>query len=158
HCAEDRAAARREHADAPHGGTVVEGPRALRGHGGCLQWARGRAQISAAARQSRAEDTDLALTFGGISLDLNKLSNGEKIIGVSGILLVIFSFFDWFKVEYRGLTGGGGSAWDFTLCWLAVILGIVMLAIVVIKNFTSVQLPELGSVTWAQVLLGLGGL
>ena len=49
-------------------------------------------------------------------MDLDRLSNGEKISGISAILLFIFMFFEWFSVEVSG--GGafsaseGGSAWD----------------------------------------------
>jgi hypothetical protein len=49
-------------------------------------------------------------------MDLDRLSNGEKIEGVSAILLFVFMFFDWFTAEVSG--GGafsaseGGSAWD----------------------------------------------
>ena len=52
-------------------------------------------------------------------MDLDKLSNGEKIAGVSAILLFVFMFFDWFSVDVSGGGGAfsasiseGGSAWD----------------------------------------------
>lgn len=50
---------------------------------------------------------------------LDKLSPGEKIAGVSAILLFVFMFFEWFGVKVTGVggfsgsvPGGGGSAWD----------------------------------------------
>ena len=51
---------------------------------------------------------------------LDKLSPGEKVAGVSAILLFIFMFFfDWFGVKVSGvngfsgtISGEGGSAWD----------------------------------------------
>lgn len=52
-------------------------------------------------------------------MELDKLSMGEKIAAVSGVLLFVFMFFDWFGVEVSGVPafagtveGGGGSAWD----------------------------------------------
>ena len=37
-------------------------------------------------------------------MDVDKLNTGEKIAGVSAILLFVFMFFDWFGVE---ISGGG---------------------------------------------------
>ena len=52
-------------------------------------------------------------------MDLDRLNTGEKIAGVSAVLLFIFMFFDWFGVEVSGggissgtIPGSGGSAWD----------------------------------------------
>jgi hypothetical protein len=52
-------------------------------------------------------------------MDVDKLNTGEKIAGVSAVLLFIFMFFDWFGVEISGEggtvsfgSGAGGSAWD----------------------------------------------
>ena len=38
-------------------------------------------------------------------MDVDKLSTGEKIAGVSAVLLFIFMFFDWFGVEVSGAAG-----------------------------------------------------
>ncbi len=35
-------------------------------------------------------------------MDLNRLTQGEKIAGVSAILLFIFMFFDWYGVSISG--------------------------------------------------------
>jgi hypothetical protein len=86
-------------------------------------------------------------------MDLSKLSLGDKIIAVSGVLLLIFSFFPWLGFSY-GPFSASGSAWKFTLCWLAVVLG-VLCAVYVVLKMQGVKLPELGSVTWGQVILGI---
>ena len=86
-------------------------------------------------------------------MDINKLNTGEKVIGVSGILLLIFSFFPWLGFSYAGFSASK-SAWTFTLCWLAVVLGVLMAGYVIAKA-AGVDLPELGSVRWAHVLLGV---
>ena len=91
-------------------------------------------------------------------MDLNKLSRGDQVIGVSAIVLFIFSFFNWL-----GFTGKAGlvtasvswSAWHFTITLLAVLLGLVMLAYVVLKAL-GVEIPaKFGNVTLAQILLGV---
>src|SRR5581483_6867419 len=91
-------------------------------------------------------------------MDLTKLTNGDKIIGVSGVLLFIFSFFKWLgvKVSARGidLASASKSAWSFTLPLIAVLIGIVLVAYVASKA-AGVALPSLGSVTWSQIVLGL---
>jgi hypothetical protein len=67
-------------------------------------------------------------------MDMDKLSTGEKIAGVSAILLFIFMFLDWFSVEVSGAGGAftsgavaGGSAWN-ALEFIPVILVITILA------------------------------
>jgi len=77
-------------------------------------------------------------------MELDKLSMGEKIAAVSGILLFIFMFFDWYGVEVSGVGGfsgsvpGGGSAWDA----LDITPIFLMLAIVVAIGVAVVRLTE----------------
>src|SRR5689334_3321368 len=94
-------------------------------------------------------------------MDINKLTTGDKIIGVSGVLLFIFSFFKWLgvKVSARGveIASASKSAWSFTLTLIAVLIGIVLVAYVVAKA-AGVDMPKLGSVTWGQVVLVLAAI
>lgn len=91
-------------------------------------------------------------------MDLNKLSRGDSIIGISAIVLFIFSFFKWLGFNFKGTVfnlSASASAWHFTLTLLAVLLGLVMLAYVVMKAL-GVEIPsKFGSVTLAQILLGI---
>jgi uncharacterized membrane protein len=91
-------------------------------------------------------------------MDLNKLSRGDIVIGISAIVLFIFSFFDWLGAKAtNGLVTfeAAKSAWSFTLPLLAVLLGLVMLAYVVMKAL-GVEIPaKFGEVTLAQILLGI---
>ncbi len=90
--------------------------------------------------------------------DVNNLSRGDQIIGVSGIVLFIFSFFDWLGAKVPGTAiSGADSAWGFTLTLIAVLIGIAMLVYVVLKAM-GVDMPNLGNVTWAQVLLVAAGI
>lgn len=86
-------------------------------------------------------------------MDINKLNTGEKVIGVSGILLLVFSFFPWLGFSYGGFSASK-SAWTFTLCWFAVVLGVLMAGLVIAKA-AGVELPELGNLRWAHILLGV---
>jgi hypothetical protein len=86
-------------------------------------------------------------------LDINKLNTGEKVIGISGILLLIFSFFPWLGFSV-GPFSESKSAWTFTLCWLAVVLGVLMAGYVIAKA-AGVDMPDLGNVRWAHILLGV---
>jgi hypothetical protein len=90
-------------------------------------------------------------------MDLNKLSRGDVIIGISGIVLFIFSFFDWLGFNYKSsiatINLGSGSAWHYTLTLLAVLLGLVLLGYVVMKAL-GVEIPDkFGNVTLAQIML-----
>jgi hypothetical protein len=71
---------------------------------------------------------------------LDKLSPGEKIAGVSALLLFVFMFFDWFGVEVTGVggfsgsvPGGGGSAWD-ALDFIPIILLVTIVAALVMAG------------------------
>jgi hypothetical protein len=92
-------------------------------------------------------------------MDLNRLTRGDQIMGISGIVLIIFSFFDWFAIggdvgDALDAAGAdtGGSAWDFTLTTIAVLIGIALTVYVLLKAF-GVDYPALGSVSWAQIVL-----
>jgi hypothetical protein len=87
------------------------------------------------------------------AVDINRLNTGEKVIGISGILLLIFSFFPWLGFSYAGFSASK-SAWTFTLCWIAVVLGVAMAGLVIAKA-AGVDLPELGTLKWAHILLGV---
>lgn len=86
-------------------------------------------------------------------MDINKLNTGEKVMGVSGILLFVFSFFPWLGFSYGGFSASK-SAWNFTLCWIAVVLGVVIAGLVIAKA-AGVEVPALGSVKWAHIFLGV---
>ena len=94
-------------------------------------------------------------------MDINRLNTGEKVIGVSGLLLFVFSFFSWLGISVSGSafgrsfgTSAAKSAWGFPLLLIAVLLGTAM-AVVVILKAAGVDIPELGSVKWAHIMLGV---
>jgi hypothetical protein len=74
-------------------------------------------------------------------MDVNRLSLGEKIAGVSGVLLFIFMFFDWFtaSVSTGFFTASvGGSAWDA----MEVIPILLMIGIVAAVGVAVVRLTD----------------
>lgn len=81
------------------------------------------------------------------------------IIGVSGIILFLSSFLDWFGIEYKGSPGisGAESAWSFTLPLFAVLLGIAMVVLVALRAF-GVVLPEKVGGFGFRLLYLLGGI
>lgn len=95
-------------------------------------------------------------------MDLNKLTTGDKVIGVSGIVLFIASFFKWLGLKFEGgevlgqrVSGdiGSKSGWGFTLTLIAVLIGIALVVLVALKA-SDAKLPNLGGVSWAQIMLG----
>ena len=97
-------------------------------------------------------------------MDLDKLSTGEKIAGVSGVLLFIFMFFDWFSVEVSGGSGffsasavGGGSAWD-ALDFIPIVLVVAILAalgVAALRLTDSVYEPPISANAVVAVLGGI---
>jgi hypothetical protein len=75
-----------------------------------------------------------------MQMDVDKLNTGEKIAGVSAVLLFIFMFLDWFGVEISGEggsvsfgSGAGGSAWD-ALDFIPIVL-VVTIVIALVNVF-----------------------
>jgi hypothetical protein len=73
-------------------------------------------------------------------MDVDKLNTGEKIAGVSAVLLFIVMFFDWFGVEvsdsggFSGtVPGAGGSAWD-ALDFIPIVL-VIAIVIALVNVF-----------------------
>jgi hypothetical protein len=63
-------------------------------------------------------------------MHLGRVGNGEKIAGVSAILLFVLMFFDWFGIQTSGgleLFSVGHSAWE-ALDYIPVILVIAIVA------------------------------
>lgn len=94
-------------------------------------------------------------------MDLKKLSPGEWVTAVAGVLLVVFSFFKWYSIDFGGPFGefsrNGWQAPDAFWSVIAIIIGIVLAAHVIVEKLAGLELPErLGSVGWGVVHLAGG--
>jgi uncharacterized membrane protein YhaH (DUF805 family) len=95
-------------------------------------------------------------------MDVDRLNTGEKIAGLSAVLLFIFMFFDWFTVDISGGEGlfsvsVGGSAWDA----LDVIPIILMIAIIAALALAVIRLTDAlfePPVSMSAIVAVLGGI
>jgi len=77
-------------------------------------------------------------------MDLDKLSQGEKIAGASSILLFIFMFFDWFDAELSGAgrsISEGVSAWDALDAIPVILLVAAIIAALVVASIRLLDSP-----------------
>lgn len=97
-------------------------------------------------------------------MDLHRLSAGDRLIGVSGIFLFAVSFTNWLGIEITGAPVQFGepatwsftrSAWSFPVTMVAVVLGLAMTAVVVMKLF-GVGPTRIGPFAVGQALLVVG--
>jgi hypothetical protein len=87
-------------------------------------------------------------------VDLNKLTLGDKILGAAGILLFLdLLLFPWHSVDLgivtinRQATESPNGFWGV----LALLLTIVIVAAIVLRRLTTVNLPDL-PISWNQAL------
>ncbi|HEX6455845.1 MAG TPA: hypothetical protein VF009_04935 [Solirubrobacterales bacterium] len=97
-------------------------------------------------------------------MDVDRLSTGEKIAGVSAILLFIFMFFDWYSVEVS-VSGGsfaasaseGGSPWEaFSVIDLILLLVVIVTLAGVLIRLTDAAIEP--PVPMNALIAILGGL
>ncbi len=96
------------------------------------------------------------------------LSIGEKVIIIAGVILFIDGFLPWYSIDFGPLGRAGlGSIGSITrngwqspgAIWsmLAIVIGLAMAAVVVLKGLTEVEIPDnVGGATWPKILLGGG--
>lgn len=95
-------------------------------------------------------------------MNMDRLSTGEKIAGGSAVLLFIFMFLDWFKVEVTGGDGlfsvsEGGNAWDVfsTIDIILMIVVLVAVAVAIIRLSDAVFEPPFSLDAAVAVLGGI---
>jgi peptidoglycan biosynthesis protein MviN/MurJ (putative lipid II flippase) len=89
-------------------------------------------------------------------VDLSKLTQSDKVIGISGILLLIFSFFPWYGID-TAFGNYNRNGWDYFLFGtLPVLLAIAIVVLIALQRFSDVKLPDL-PIPWTQAyLIGAG--
>lgn len=100
-------------------------------------------------------------------MDVDRLNTGEKIAGVSAVLLFVFMFFDWFGVEVSGagglsgsVPGAGGNAWDAldVIPFILIVAIAVALVNVFLRLSDSAFEPPISMNVAVAVLGGIGAL
>lgn len=90
---------------------------------------------------------------------LNALSLGEKIIVLAGVVLFIDGFLPWYSVDI-GIASFSRNGWQSPgAIWsiLAILIGMAMAGVVVLKNFTEAAIPDnVSGFSWPKIHLGGG--
>jgi hypothetical protein len=90
-------------------------------------------------------------------VDINKLTQGEKVIAGSAIALFVFSFLPWYGITFLGHSASR-NGWDYFLFGtIPVLLAIAMVAVIAISRFSETQLPD-PPLPWGQIHLIAGGI
>lgn len=98
-------------------------------------------------------------------MDLSRLSQGERIVLIAGVLLIVdLLFLPWHNIDLGGAaeslgidtTRSGAQSPNAFYGVVALILTLVMVAQIVLDKLTSAALPN-PPVPWAQVHLIAGG-
>jgi hypothetical protein len=88
------------------------------------------------------------------------LSIGEKVIIIAGVVLFIDGFLPWYSIDFGPLGSVTRSGWQSPgAIWsmLAIVIGLAMAAVVVLKGLTEVEVPDdVGGFSWPKILLGGG--
>jgi len=93
----------------------------------------------------------------GVSMDLSKLKNGQKIILGAGILLVINLFLPWYRVDF-GIASASANAFDAGfLAWFGSLLAIAAAVIVALKVFGNMKINA-GTLKAEHLAFALGAL
>jgi hypothetical protein len=86
-------------------------------------------------------------------VDIDKLSAGDKVIGISAVVLLLFSFFPWY-----GKGSYSRNGWHYPLWGLIPILLVVGIVVCMgLQRFTDVKLPDL-PLSWEQVYAFAAGI
>ena len=92
-------------------------------------------------------------------MDLKKLSQGERIVGIAGLLLIIdLLVFPWHNIELGGLVDVNRTGVQSPNAFygvLALLLALVMVGAIIASKLANVKLPDL-PIGWGQIHLIAG--
>ena len=88
------------------------------------------------------------------SFDINKLSTGDKVVGIGAILYLISMFLPWYGIDIPFGGSFNNNGWSYFLGGiLPLILILAVAAVIAIKKFApDTKLPDL-PVPWSQAIL-----
>jgi hypothetical protein len=90
----------------------------------------------------------------------NALSMGEKIILPAAVVLLIVGFLPWYSVDLGAFGSYSHNGWQSPgAFWsvLAILIGIAMAGVIVVKNLGTVAVPDnVGGITWPKIHAGAG--
>jgi hypothetical protein len=90
-------------------------------------------------------------------MDFSKLSNGQKVGLVGGLVMIVNLFFPWFGIDAGGLGSATGNAFDFGLAWIGSLFVIAGAVVLGLKVFGGSDLRA-GTLKAEQIALLLAGL
>ncbi|MGI8795267.1 MAG: hypothetical protein ACR2IR_01540 [Acidimicrobiia bacterium] len=91
-------------------------------------------------------------------MDLNKLTTGDRIVAISAIVFLIAMFLPWYGLD-SDFGDANRNGFDyFFFGWIPLLLALAMAVQIALARFTTTEMPKVGSLTWGQVHLILGGL
>lgn len=85
-------------------------------------------------------------------MDIKKLTTPDWVVGASGILLLVFAFFPHFGKDFGPISYSRGPSF---VGWLAVLVGLAMVAVVAVQKLSTAKLPEIG-IGYGRLLLFAG--
>lgn len=99
-------------------------------------------------------------------MDLKKLTPGELVVAIAGVLLFVFGFFKWYGIDFeiagRTIASASNNGWEAPnagLSIIAIILGIVMAGHVILQRLAGMEMPQrLGQIGWGHLYVVGGGL
>jgi peptidoglycan/LPS O-acetylase OafA/YrhL len=122
--------------------------------------------LAAGVGETRRPATERALGFGqshrasderdGSTVDLNKLSTADKVIGLSAVAFLIAMFLPWYGLDFGDLGSGSNSGWDYFLTGiLPLLIVLIMVAQIALSRFSDTELPQ-PPIPWSRVHLVAG--
>ena len=88
------------------------------------------------------------------------LGVGEKVIIIAGVFLFLVGFLPWYSVDlgpFGSVTWNAWEGWGEIWSILAILVGLAMAGVVIVKGLTEVEVPnDMGGLSWPKIMLGSG--
>jgi hypothetical protein len=86
----------------------------------------------------------------------NQPKPGQIVLMASGVLMLIFSFFNFYDIDLGGFGSKTAKVWSsdggFPLSWWPVLFGVAIAVLVALTVFANISLPsDILGFTWKQI-------